>query len=216
MPSRKFLTLLEQLGLPWTTPGLMAGVDEAGRGPLAGPVVAAAVILDDLKPIKGLADSKVLSPAKRERLFDEIRAKALACCIAEASVEEIDRLNILQATLLAMSRAVAGLRLLPHRVLVDGKQLPALTMMAVAIVKGDSKVPAISAASILAKVHRDRLCVDLHQAYPAYGFAGHKGYPTAAHLAALQAHGACAAHRRSYAPVRAVIMAAAAERPNAP
>ena len=216
MPSRKFLTLLEQLGLPWTTPGLMAGVDEAGRGPLAGPVVAAAVILDDLKPIKGLADSKVLSPAKRERLFDEIRAKALACCIAEASVEEIDRLNILQATLLAMSRAVAGLRLLPHRVLVDGKQLPALTMMAAAIVKGDSKVPAISAASILAKVHRDRLCVDLHQAYPAYGFAGHKGYPTAAHLAALQAHGACAAHRRSYAPVRAVIMAAAAERPNAP
>ena len=216
MPSRKFLTLLEQLGLPWTTPGLMAGVDEAGRGPLAGPVVAAAVILDDLKPIKGLADSKVLSPAKRERLFDEIRAKALACCIAEASVEEIDRLNILQATLLAMSRAVAGLRLLPHRVLVDGKQLPPLTMMAVAIVKGDSKVPAISAASILAKVHRDRLCVDLHQAYPAYGFAGHKGYPTAAHLAALQAHGACAAHRRSYAPVRAVIMAAAAERPNAP
>ena len=216
MPSRKFLTLLEQLGLPWTTPGLMAGVDEAGRGPLAGPVVAAAVILDDLKPIKGLADSKVLSPAKRERLFDEIRAKALACCIAEASVEEIDRLNILQATLLAMSRAVAGLRLLPHRVLVDGKQLPALTMMAAAIVKGDSKVPAISAASILAKVHRDRLCVDLHQAYPAYGFAGHKGYPTAVHLAALQAHGACAAHRRSYAPVRAVIMAAAAERPNAP
>ena len=216
MPSRKFLTLLEQLGLPWTTPGLMAGVDEAGRGPLAGPVVAAAVILDDLKPIKGLADSKVLSPAKRERLFDEIRAKALACCIAEASVEEIDRLNILQATLLAMSRAVAGLRLLPHRVLVDGKQLPALTMTAVAIVKGDSKVPAISAASILAKVHRDRLCVDLHQAYPAYGFAGHKGYPTAVHLAALQAHGACAAHRRSYAPVRAVIMAAAAERPNAP
>ena len=216
MPSRKFLTLLEQLGLPWTTPGLMAGVDEAGRGPLAGPVVAAAVILDDLKPIKGLADSKVLSPAKRERLFDEIRAKALACCIAEASVEEIDRLNILQATLLAMSRAVAGLRLLPHRVLVDGKQLPPLTMTAVAIVKGDSKVPAISAASILAKVHRDRLCVDLHQAYPAYGFAGHKGYPTAAHLAALQAHGACAAHRRSYAPVRAVIMAAAAERPNAP
>ena len=216
MPSRKFLTLLEQLGLPWTTPGLMAGVDEAGRGPLAGPVVAAAVILDDLKPIKGLADSKVLSPAKRERLFDEIRAKALACCIAEASVEEIDRLNILQATLLAMSRAVAGLRLLPHRVLVDGKQLPPLTMTAAAIVKGDSKVPAISAASILAKVHRDRLCVDLHQAYPAYGFAGHKGYPTAAHLAALQAHGACAAHRRSYAPVRAVIMAAAAERPNAP
>lgn len=215
MPSRKSSTLFEKLGLPWTTPGLMAGVDEAGRGPLAGPVVAAAVILDELKPIKGLADSKLLSPAKRERLFDEIRAKALACCIAEASVEEIDRLNILQATLLAMSRAVAGLRLLPHRVLVDGKQLPPLKMPAAAIVKGDSKVPAISAASILAKVHRDRLCMDLHQAYPAYGFAGHKGYPTAAHLAALRSHGACAAHRRSYAPVRAVILAAA-ERFNAP
>ena len=216
MPSRKSSTWLEQLGLPWSTPGLMAGVDEAGRGPLAGPVVAAAVILDDLKPVKGLADSKQLSPAKRDRLFDEIRAKALACCIAEASVEEIDRLNILQATLLAMSRAVAGLRLLPHRVLVDGNQLPPLKMLAAAIVKGDCKVPAISAASILAKVHRDRLCLDLHQAYPAYGFAGHKGYPTVAHLAALRAHGACPAHRRSYSPVRAVIMATAAKRPGAP
>jgi len=186
---------------------LFAGVDEAGRGPLAGPVVAAAVILDDLNPIKGLADSKVISPRRRERLFDEIRAKALACCIAEASVEEIDRLNILQATLLAMQRAVAGLRLLPRLVLVDGNRLPVLHMAAEAIVKGDSLVPAISAASILAKVHRDRLCLAMHEAHPAYGFAQHKGYPTADHLAALRAHGACVAHRRSYAPVRAVLEA---------
>lgn len=186
---------------------LFAGVDEAGRGPLAGPVVAAAVILDELQPIKGLGDSKVISPRRRERLFDEIRAKALACCIAEASVEEIDRLNILQATLLAMQRAVAGLRLLPRLVLVDGNRLPVLHMPAEAIVKGDSLVPAISAASILAKVHRDRLCLAMHEAHPAYGFARHKGYPTADHLAALRSHGACVAHRRSYAPVRAVLEA---------
>ena len=184
---------------------LVAGVDEAGRGPLAGPVVAAAVILDELKPIEHLGDSKVISPRRRERLFDEIRAQALACCIAEASVEEIDRLNILQATLLAMQRAVAGLRLAPRLVLVDGNRLPVLGMPAEAIVKGDARVPAISAASILAKVYRDRLCEALHEAHPAYGFARHKGYPTADHLAALQAHGACVAHRRSYAPVRAVL-----------
>ena len=189
-----------------STPGaLVAGVDEAGRGPLAGPVVAAAVILDELQPIAGLADSKVLTAKRRERLYDEIRAKALTCCIAEASVEEIDRLNILQATLLAMRRAVEGLRLPPQRVLVDGNRLPVLAMAAEAIVKGDAKVPAISAASILAKVHRDRLCDALHAAHPAYGFATHKGYPTAEHLAALQTHGACTAHRRSYAPVRAVL-----------
>ena len=185
--------------------GLVAGVDEAGRGPLAGPVVAAAVILDELQPIKGLADSKRLGPVTRERLFDEIRAKALACCIAEASVDEIDRLNILQATLLAMQRAVQGLRLPPRRVLVDGNRLPALSMPARAVVKGDATVAAISAASILAKVHRDRLCLRLHDAYPQYGFAGHKGYPTAEHLAALRVHGACAAHRRSFAPVRDVV-----------
>ena len=185
----------------------MAGVDEAGRGPLAGPVVAAAVILDDRQPIKGLADSKALSARRREQLFDEIRAKALACCIGEATVEEIDRLNILQATLLAMQRAVAGLRLCPRHVLVDGNRLPLLTMPAEAIVKGDAKVPAISAASILAKVHRDQLCQGLHEAWPAYNFARHKGYPTAHHLAALRAHGACPAHRRSYAPVRAVLEA---------
>jgi ribonuclease HII len=212
MPSRKSFKP-EQLGPLWATPGLVAGVDEAGRGPLAGPVVAAAVILDDLKPICGLADSKTLSARRRAALFDEIRAKALACCIAEASVDEIDRLNILQATLLAMQRAVAGLRLLPHRVLVDGNRLPVLKMPAAAIVQGDSKVPAISAASILAKVHRDRLCEALHADYPAYNFAGHKGYPTAEHLAALRQHGACPAHRRSYAPVRAVIEAGVPDGP---
>ena len=189
--------------------GLIAGVDEAGRGPLAGPVVAAAVMLDELQPIKGLADSKVLGPRTRERLFDEIRAKALCCCIAEASVEEIDRLNILQATLLAMRRAVEGLRLRPHKVLVDGNRLPVLTVAAQAIVKGDAKVKAISAASILAKVHRDRLCLLLHEQHPQYGFDGHKGYPTAAHLAALREHGACAHHRRSFAPVREVLGGAA-------
>ena len=185
----------------WDVPGLVAGVDEAGRGPLAGPVVAAAVILDDLHPIAGLADSKKLSPAKRERLYDEIRAKALCCSVAEASVEEIDRLNILQATLLAMRRAVEGLRLKPAKVLVDGNRLPPLPMLAEAIVKGDSKVAAISAASILAKVTRDRWCAQYHAEFPAYGFDGHKGYGTAEHLAALRLHGPCPQHRKSFAPV---------------
>ena len=187
-------------------PPLLAGVDEAGRGPLAGPVVAAAVILDELQPVRGLADSKVLTARRRDRLFDEICARALCVSIAEASVEEIDRLNILQATLLAMRRAVLGLRLLPQQVLVDGKQVPVLPMAVQAIIRGDALVPAISAASILAKVHRDRLCAGLHLRWPQYGFDGHKGYPTASHLAALQAHGACDAHRRSYAPVRAVVV----------
>ena len=185
-----------------TMAGPICGVDEAGRGPLAGPVVAAAVILDDLQPIAGLADSKVLAPAKRERLFDEIRAKALCCCIAEASVEEIDRLNILHATMLAMRRAVEGLRLLPAKVLVDGNRLPVLKVPAEAIVKGDARVKAISAASILAKVHRDRLCLGLHEAHPQYGFDVHKGYPTPEHLSALQQHGASPVHRTSFAPVR--------------
>ncbi len=205
MRSRAFLRA-EQLPLGWDAPGLVAGVDEAGRGPLAGPVVAAAVILDELQPIRGLADSKKLSPKTRERLFDEIRARALCCCIAEASVEEIDRLNILQATLLAMRRAVEGLRLRPHRVLVDGNRLPVLSVPAEAIVQGDSKVQAISAASILAKVHRDRLCAQLHERHPQYGFDTHKGYGTQAHMAALKTHGACADHRRSFAPVRAVLL----------
>jgi len=195
----------EQAVLSWDAPGLMAGVDEAGRGPLAGPVVAAAVILDPLQPIAGLADSKKLTALRRERLYDEIHAKALCCAIALATVEEIDRLNILQATLLAMKRAVEGLRLKPHKVLVDGNRLPTLKILAEAIVKGDALVPAISAASILAKVHRDRWCGEYDQQYPQYGFAGHKGYGTAAHLAALKAHGACPQHRRSFAPVAGVL-----------
>ena len=204
MRSKKFLRA-EQASLVWDAPGLMAGVDEAGRGPLAGPVVAAAVILDDLNPIVGLADSKKLTALKRERLYDEIRAKALCCSIAEASVEEIDSLNILNATLLAMSRAVEGLRLKPHKVLVDGNRLPVLDVLAEAIVKGDSKVPAISAASILAKVHRDRWCLQLHAQYPEYGFDRHKGYGTEAHLQALRTHGATPWHRHSFAPVAEVL-----------
>jgi ribonuclease HII len=183
----------------------MAGVDEAGRGPLAGPVVAAAVILDDLNPIHGLADSKKLTPLRREKLYDEIRAKALCCSIAQASVEEIDSLNILQATMLAMKRAVEGLRLKPNKVLVDGNRLPTLGILAEAIVKGDALVPAISAASILAKVYRDRWCEAFHLEYPQYGFAGHKGYGTAVHLAALREHGACPQHRKSFAPVAEVL-----------
>lgn len=185
--------------------GLLAGVDEAGRGPLAGPVVAAAVILDELHPIAGLADSKKLSARQRDALFDEIRAKALCCSIALASVEEIDELNILHATMLAMRRAVEGLRLKPSLVQVDGNRVPPLQVPAQAIVKGDAKVQAISAASILAKVHRDRLCEQLHEAYPQYGFDGHKGYPTAEHLAALREHGATPHHRRSFGPVKVVL-----------
>ncbi len=200
MRSKKFLKA-EQAHLVWDVPGLVAGVDEAGRGPLAGPVVAAAVILDDLKPIKGLADSKQLTALRRERLYDEIRAKALCCSIAQASVEEIDQLNILQATMLAMRRAVLGLRLKPTKVLVDGNRLPALDVLAEAIVSGDALVPCISAASILAKVTRDRMLCELHLQHPEYGFDRHKGYGTAEHLRALQEHGALPMHRRSFAPV---------------
>ncbi|MDG5976539.1 ribonuclease HII [Hydrogenophaga taeniospiralis CCUG 15921] len=200
MRSKKFFKA-EQASLVWDVPGLIAGVDEAGRGPLAGPVVAAAVILDDLKPIKGLADSKQLTAKRREKLYDEIRAKALCCSIAQATVEEIDRLNILQATMLAMQRAVQGLRLKPAKVLVDGNRLPALDVLAEAIVSGDALVPAISAASILAKVSRDRMLLELHALHPEFGFDRHKGYGTAQHLRALQTHGALAVHRRSFAPV---------------
>lgn len=200
MRSKKFWQA-EQAAFSWDVPGLMAGVDEAGRGPLAGPVVAAAVILDDLKPIKGLADSKQLTARRREKLYDEIRAKALCCSIAQASVEEIDRLNILNATMLAMQRAVQGLRLKPAKVLVDGNRLPPLDVLAEAVVSGDALVPAISAASILAKVTRDRLLDELDQRHPAYGFAKHKGYGTAQHLQALMAHGPLPEHRRSFAPV---------------
>ncbi len=204
MPSKKFL-VTEQVVLSWDVPGLIAGVDEAGRGPLMGPVVAAAVILDDLKPIKGLADSKKLTALQRGKLYDEIRAKALCCSIAMATVEEIDALNILQATMLAMKRAVEGLRLKPHKALVDGNRLPLLNLLAEAIVKGDALIPAISAASILAKVTRDRWCAEYDLEYPQYGFAGHKGYGTAAHLVALREHGACPQHRKSFAPVAAVL-----------
>ncbi len=205
MPSRKYsgadIRRAQQTSFVWDQSGLVAGVDEAGRGPLAGPVVAAAVILDDLQPIHGLNDSKKLTARSRERLYDEIRAKALCCSIANASVEEIDRLNILQATLLAMRRAVDGLRLKPVRVLVDGNRLPVLDIMSEAIVRGDATVPAISAASILAKVTRDRWCCELDQRFPQYGFATHKGYGTPQHMAALQAHGVCPEHRKSFAPV---------------
>ena len=192
--------------MPWDVPGLVAGVDEAGRGPLAGPVVAAAVILDDLKPIPGLADSKTLSARQRERLSEAIHARALCFSVAHASVEEIDQLNILQATLLAMRRAVMGLRLKPNKVLVDGNRLPTLEIMAEAVVQGDRKVPAISAASILAKVARDRWCLEIDAEYPLYGFAAHKGYGTAQHLAALQRHGATPWHRRSFSPVAQVLL----------
>ncbi len=195
----------EQAQLPWDIHGLIAGVDEAGRGPLAGPVVAAAVILDERQPIAGLADSKQLSAARRERLFDQIRARALCCAIGSASVQEIDALNILQATLLAMRRAVDGLRLIPRKVLVDGNRLPVLQVRAEAVVGGDALVPAISAASIVAKVQRDRWCVELHERYPDYGFDVHKGYGTPRHLAALRQFGACPEHRRSFAPVARVL-----------
>jgi ribonuclease HII len=197
----------EQMALCFDVPGLVAGVDEAGRGPLAGPVVAAAVILDDADPIEGLADSKALTARRRELLFDQVRARALSFCIAEASVEEIDRLNILHATMLAMKRAVEGLRLKPAKALVDGNRLPPLRIPGEAIVRGDALVASISAASILAKVHRDRLCLALHAELPRYGFDVHKGYPTPAHLAALREHGASPAHRRSFRPVREALAA---------
>ncbi len=212
MPSKKSSRVdpskIQQVAFAWDSAGLIAGVDEAGRGPLAGPVVAAAVILDDLNPIKGLNDSKKLTALRRDKLYDEIRAKALCCAVGQASVEEIERLNILQATLLAMRRAVEGLRLKPHKVLVDGNRLPVLDVLAEAIIGGDATVPAISAASILAKVTRDRWCQELDVRYPQYGFAGHKGYGTAEHLAALRMHGACPEHRKTFAPVAEALAAA--------
>ena len=184
---------------------LIAGVDEAGRGPLAGPVYAAAVILDPTRPILGLADSKKLSPARREALDSLIRERALAYAVAWATVAEIDRLNILQASLLAMVRAVEGLRVVPHRVLVDGSHCPrGLPCPASAIIKGDMTEPAISAASILAKVARDATLCELDARWPDYGFARHKGYPTRDHLAALARLGPCPDHRQSFAPVQAV------------
>ena len=191
-------TLPEPLAQP---EGRVCGVDEAGRGPLAGPVVAAAVILDPARPILGLNDSKKLSAKRRIELAQEIRDKALAWSIAEASVEEIDRLNILQASLLAMQRAVAGVSPPPCRALIDGNKCPILDCPAEAIVGGDGKVAAIAAASILAKTARDAGMEALHVIYPMYGFDRHKGYPTAAHLAALRQYGPTPAHRRSFSPV---------------
>jgi ribonuclease HII len=184
---------------------LICGVDEAGRGPLAGPVSAAAVILDDANPIEGLADSKKLSEKQRDKLAPIIRERALAWAVAYAEVDEIDQLNILQATLLAMKRAVLALNIQPQQVLVDGLHCPQTGIPSLAIVKGDSKVAAISAASILAKTARDALMLDLHEQYPNYGFADHKGYPTAIHLAALREHGVSAVHRKSFRPVRELL-----------
>jgi len=185
--------------------GRVAGVDEAGRGPLAGPVVAGAVILDAENPIEGLRDSKQLSATQRERLFDEIREKALAWSVASASVAEIDSINILQATLLAMRRAVNALQPVAEYALIDGNRCPQLCCPAQAIVKGDSRVAAISAASILAKVTRDREMQRLDAMYPGYGLAQHKGYPSKAHIEALQRLGVSPVHRRSYAPVKRVL-----------
>ena len=181
--------------------GLACGVDEAGRGPLAGPVVAAAVILDPARPIAGLNDSKKLSAKRRAALAVEIRATAIAWAVAEASVEEIDRINILQASLLAMQRAVAALQCAPTSALIDGNRCPALACPAQAIIGGDGKVASIAAASILAKTVRDAGMLELHALYPMYGFDRHMGYPTAEHLRALAEHGVSAVHRRTYAPV---------------
>lgn len=186
-------------------PALTAGVDEVGRGPLCGDVVTAAVILDPARPIDGLNDSKKLTEKRREVLFEHIRERALSFAIARATVTEIDQLNILQASLLAMKRAVEGLAIQPELVLVDGNRLPQWHYRSEAVIKGDSRVPAIAAASILAKVTRDREMQALDARYPGYGLAGHKGYPTAAHLDALKRLGVTAIHRRSYAPVQALL-----------
>ena len=184
--------------------GLLAGVDEVGRGPLAGPVVAAAVILEDKRTIRGLNDSKLLTADERERLDREIRKRAVCVSVASASVAEIDSLNIPRAALLAMQRAVEGLAEQPQIVLVDGNQRPTLAMPVRTVVGGDARVRAISAASIVAKVYRDALCIRLHEEHPQYGFDSHKGYSTPEHLSALREHGACPHHRRSFAPVRDV------------
>lgn len=192
-----------QLGLDFNlVEALVAGVDEVGRGPLCGAVVTAAVILDPGKPILGLNDSKKLSLARREALFDEIQEKALAWCVARAEVAEIDQLNILHATMLAMQRAVEGLQVQPRLALIDGNRCPRLAVPSSPVVKGDSQVPAIAAASILAKVTRDREMQVLDALYPGYGLAGHKGYPTAEHLEALRRLRPTPIHRRSFAPVR--------------
>lgn len=184
---------------------LICGVDEAGRGPIAGPVVAAAVLLDPARPLEGLKDSKLLAPARREALAESIRGRALAWAVASASVEEIDRLNILQATLLAMRRAVEALAVQPLEAWIDGNRCPSLACTARAVVGGDRSVPQISAASILAKTTRDAEMLRLHAEYPHYGLDRHKGYPTPEHLERLTRYGACKIHRRTFAPVRLVL-----------
>lgn len=184
---------------------LIAGVDEAGRGPLVGNVVAAAVILDPANPIDGLADSKKLTEKKREQLFEVIYQRALAVSVAEATPAEIDAINILHASMLAMRRAVLSLALVPDKVLIDGNRCPELPMLSEAIIKGDQKEACISAASIIAKVTRDRQMYTLHEQYPQYGFAGHKGYPTKTHVTALMQHGATPFHRKSFGPVMAFL-----------
>lgn len=192
-----------QSGLDFDKPDdIVCGVDEAGRGPLAGPVVAAAVILDPKRRIRGLDDSKVLSAKKREELYEKIVERSLAYCVASASVEEIDTINILHATMLAMKRAVEGLAIVPTLAKIDGNRCPQLSVRSEAIIGGDALVPSISAASILAKVTRDRMLLELHQTFPLYGFNAHAGYGTPQHLAALREHGPCEHHRRSFAPVR--------------
>ena len=214
MASSKLVTAIPALLLGSTTQtgeGWVCGVDEAGRGPLAGPVFAAAVILDPSQPIAGLRDSKKLSESRRDALAELIRRDALCWSIAHCSAEEIDRLNILQATLLAMRRAIEGLTLQPTLALIDGNRCPVMAIRAEAIVKGDDKVQEISAASILAKTARDAVLRDMHARYPEYGFDQHKGYPTALHLERLRQHGVSPEHRRSYAPVRQCLIRAEGE-----
>lgn len=194
---------------------LIAGVDEAGRGPLAGPVVAAAVILDPEKPIEGLRDSKKLTEEQRDALAPLIKERALAWCVAHATVEEIEKLNILQATLLAMTRAVDGLSIEPKAVLVDGNRIPKMNRAVFAVVKGDDKVPAISAASIIAKTTRDGWLIELDKRYPEYGFARHKGYGTKQHLDAIRSHGILPIHRKTFAPIAKMIAAGARVRDDA-
>lgn len=202
-PARRAAAAAVQPGLAFDAPDeIVCGVDEAGRGPLAGPVVAAAVILDPARPIAGLDDSKVLSPKKRDALYELIVERSIAYCVASASVDEIDTLNILHATMLAMRRAVEGLPVTPTLAKIDGNRCPVLAVRSEAVIGGDALVPSISAASILAKVTRDRMLLELHRTFPAYGFDAHAGYGTPQHLAALHDHGPCEHHRRSFAPVR--------------
>lgn len=195
--------LAKQAGLLFESPDdVICGVDEAGRGPLAGPVVAAAVILDPARPIRGLNDSKLLTARSRDALYERIVERSLAWCVASATVEEIDTLNILHATMLAMRRAVEGLSIVPTLAKIDGNRCPVMTVRSEAVIGGDALVPSISAASIIAKVTRDRMLLELHETFPHYGFDAHAGYGTPQHLAALRDHGPCEHHRRSFAPVR--------------